>query len=98
MSGAQRPFPYSVRSAAPSTPRRTVILTLLLIDPIPILGYLYGLVPLGLALAIRLIPSHILAEHRAEARSAAAGGKRVVRIAGTVIVAPWISLPRQLSS
>ncbi len=39
-------------------------------DFVPVLGYLDDLilVPLGLALAVRLIPSEILDEHRAAAR------------------------------
>ncbi|MDQ3910713.1 MAG: hypothetical protein M3305_02795 [Actinomycetota bacterium] len=56
------------------------------------MGHLHDLVPLGLALVIRPMPSHIVTEHCAEARSVAAGGKPVDRIAATVVVAAWISL------
>src|SRR6185369_102921 len=48
-------------------------------DFIPVLGYLGDLllVPLGLALAVRLVPPSVLAEHRADAaRRFANGGPR----------------------
>jgi len=57
-------------------------------DFIPILGLLDDLiiVPLGIALALRLIPSEVMAEHRA--RSAAIAS--TTGVAGTVIiVAIW---------
>ncbi len=62
-------------------------------DPIPVLGYLDDLVliPLGVALAVRMIPSDILAERREKARTVAAGGKPVNKVA-VVVVAVWISL------
>lgn len=46
-------------------------------DFIPVLGYLDDLllVPLGIALVIRLIPPHVLAECRAEAGRIMAAGK-----------------------
>ncbi len=63
-------------------------------DPIPVLGYLDDLVliPLGVALAVRMIPSDILAECREKARTVAAGGKPVNKVAAVVVVAVWISL------
>ena len=62
-------------------------------DPIPVLGYLDDLilVPLGITLAVRLIPPTVLAECRA--RSASAVGHRPVNwVAGAVIVAIWLIL------
>src|SRR6478672_4265846 len=46
-------------------------------DFIPVLGYLDDLiiVPLGLALAIRLVPPHVLEECRARAREELAGAR-----------------------
>src|SRR5918997_91144 len=43
-------------------------------DPIPVLGYLDDLVlvPLGIALAVRMVPSDVLAECREEARNTGA--------------------------
>jgi uncharacterized membrane protein YkvA (DUF1232 family) len=60
-------------------------------DFIPVIGYLDDLVlvPLGLALAIRLIPPAILAEHRAEAaRRFAEGGPRS-RLGLVVVLITW---------
>lgn len=62
-------------------------------DFIPVLGYLDDLVlvPLGLALAIRLISPSLLAEHRAEAvRRFSAGGPPGGRIAAVFIGLAWI--------
>jgi uncharacterized membrane protein YkvA (DUF1232 family) len=63
-------------------------------DPIPVLGHLDDLVliPLGIALAIRMIPSEVLAECREKARTIAAEGKPVNRVAAVVVVAVWVSL------
>jgi uncharacterized membrane protein YkvA (DUF1232 family) len=61
-------------------------------DFIPVLGYLDDLVliPLGLALAIRLIPHAILAEHRAEAaRRFAQGGPRS-RVGAVLVGVVWL--------
>jgi uncharacterized membrane protein YkvA (DUF1232 family) len=62
-------------------------------DFVPILGYLDELVliPLGIALAIKMIPSSILEECRARSQTLRSG-KSVSRIAGIVIVAIWIAL------
>jgi uncharacterized membrane protein YkvA (DUF1232 family) len=63
-------------------------------DPIPVLGYLDDLVlvPLGIALAIKLIPPGVLAEHRAQARKVAAERKPVNRAAAVIVVVVWLSL------
>jgi uncharacterized membrane protein YkvA (DUF1232 family) len=63
-------------------------------DPIPILGYLDDLVliPLGVALAIRMIPPVVLAESRDRAREAIRQGKPVNRAAAAIIVAFWLML------
>lgn len=61
-------------------------------DFIPVVGYLDDLliVPLGILLAVRLIPADILAEHRATA--ATLGRQPASRTAAMVIVAIWIGL------
>ena len=63
-------------------------------DPIPALAYLDDLVliPLGIALAIKLIPPDVLAEHRVQARKGAAKGRPVNRPAAVVVVVVWVSL------
>lgn len=60
-------------------------------DFIPVLGLLDDLVliPLGIWLAIRLVPETVLAECRSRAQER---GKRVSRVAGAVIVAIWLTL------
>jgi uncharacterized membrane protein YkvA (DUF1232 family) len=60
-------------------------------DFIPVVGYLDDLilVPLGIVLVIRLIPSEIMAEHRATA--AAARDRPVSRGAAIAIVCAWVA-------
>ena len=59
-------------------------------DFVPVLGYVDDLVlvPLGLLLAVRLIPPEVLAEHRA--RAAARETLPTSRTAAAVIVSIWI--------
>lgn len=63
-------------------------------DFVPVLGYLDDLIliPIGIALAIRMVPSSVLAECRARAQEVMSQGKPVNRIAGAVIVVIWIAL------
>ena len=63
-------------------------------DPIPILGYLDDLVliPLGVALAIKMIPPTVLAECRVKAREVMKQGKPVNRTAAAIIIAIWLML------
>ena len=63
-------------------------------DPIPVLGYLDDLIliPLGVILAVRMIPPVVLAESRDQARSVMQAGKPVNRIAAVVIIALWLLL------
>ncbi len=59
-------------------------------DFIPVIGYLDDLiiVPLGIALVIRLIPPEIMAEHRALAT--AAQDRPVSKTAAAIIVMIWV--------
>jgi uncharacterized membrane protein YkvA (DUF1232 family) len=61
-------------------------------DPIPVLGYLDDLVliPLGVALAIRMIPPQVLTECREEAREMT--DRPISRVAAVVVVAIWVAL------
>lgn len=63
-------------------------------DFVPIPGYLDDLVliPLGIFIAVRLIPPEILAECRARAAQTLWNGRPVSRIAGAVIVGLRIAL------
>jgi uncharacterized membrane protein YkvA (DUF1232 family) len=62
-------------------------------DFVPVLGYLDDLIllPLGIALAIRLIPPPVLAECRARAQEGAQNGNPVSRVAGVMVVAIWLA-------
>jgi len=63
-------------------------------DFVPVLGYLDDLVliPMGIALAIKLVPHQVLAECRARAQQTIQNGKPVSRVAGAVIAAIWVVL------
>jgi uncharacterized membrane protein YkvA (DUF1232 family) len=63
-------------------------------DFIPILGYLDDLllVPLGIALAIKMIPPAVLAECRERARAALDAGRPTNWLAAAIIVAIWLVL------
>lgn len=59
-------------------------------DFVPVLGYLDDLVivPLGIALAIRLVPPELMAEYRAKAAEAANRPRSLV--AAAMIAAIWV--------
>ncbi len=59
-------------------------------DFVPVLGYFDDIiiVPLGIMLAVRMTPTHIMAEHRASAE--AASGRPASWGAAVAIVAIWI--------
>ena len=61
-------------------------------DFIPILGYLDDLIllPIGIMIALRLIPDHVLVECRIEANKSFREGNPIIRSAGIVIVFVWI--------
>ncbi len=63
-------------------------------DPIPVLGYLDDLIllPLGIALVLRLIPAPVMAECRIKAQERLDSGQPVNWIAAAVIVCIWIAL------
>jgi uncharacterized membrane protein YkvA (DUF1232 family) len=63
-------------------------------DPIPVLGYLDDLVliPLGIALAIRMIPDAVLAECRERARNTGAPVGPKGTAAAVVVVTVWLLL------
>jgi uncharacterized membrane protein YkvA (DUF1232 family) len=61
-------------------------------DPIPILGYLDDLIliPLGVMLALKMIPKEVMAECRERSKEIMRQGKPVNRIAAIVIIAVWV--------
>jgi uncharacterized membrane protein YkvA (DUF1232 family) len=63
-------------------------------DFIPVLGYLDDLVliPLGVKLALKMIPCEVMADCRERSREVMAKGKPVNRVAAAVIVAIWVLL------
>jgi uncharacterized membrane protein YkvA (DUF1232 family) len=63
-------------------------------DFVPVLGYLDDLIllPLGIALAIKMIPAGVLAECRTEAEKVLKDGMPVSRTAGAVIILIWLAL------
>ncbi len=63
-------------------------------DPIPVLGYLDDLVlvPVGVALALKMIPQTVLAECREKAQEAMSQGKPTNWTAAGVIIAIWLLL------
>ncbi len=63
-------------------------------DFVPVLGYLDDLIliPLGIVLAIKLVPPAVLVECRARAHEAEANGKPVSRAAAAVVIVIWVVL------
>ncbi len=63
-------------------------------DFIPVLGHLDDLVivPLGIWLAIRLVPPEVLAECRERARAEAAAERRGGWVAAVAVVLIWLAL------
>jgi len=61
-------------------------------DAIPVLGYLDDLllVPLGIGLALKMIPAEVMDECRERARMAMEEGLPTNRVAAVVIVAVWL--------
>ncbi|HXF81632.1 MAG TPA: YkvA family protein [bacterium] len=60
-------------------------------DPIPVLGHLddFILIPLGVVLALRMIPPNVMEESRAKARAAAQAARPTNWIAAGLVVAVW---------
>lgn len=62
-------------------------------DFIPVLGYLDDvvLVPLGIALALKMIPAEVMAESRTRAQEMMISGKPMNRLAAGVIIIIWVA-------
>lgn len=63
-------------------------------DPIPVLGYLDDLIliPLGIALVIKLIPVEVLQDCREKAALTMKAGKPKNWVAGGIIILIWVCL------
>jgi uncharacterized membrane protein YkvA (DUF1232 family) len=63
-------------------------------DPIPVLGYLDDLIviPLGIALVIKLIPAEVLQDCREKAALTMKAGKPKNWVAGVIIILIWVGL------
>lgn len=63
-------------------------------DPIPVIGYLDDLIliPLGIALVLKMVPAPVLADCQEQAQSVMERGKPTNWIAAGVIVAIWLLL------
>lgn len=63
-------------------------------DFVPVLGYLDDLVlvPLGIALSLKMIPAEVMADCRQRARVAAGQDRPTNRLAAAIIVAIWLLL------
>jgi len=63
-------------------------------DPIPVLGYLDDLllVPLGVWLALRMIPPQVMAECRQQAEVKMTEGKPVSWVGALIVILIWLSL------
>lgn len=61
-------------------------------DPIPLLGYLDDLIliPIGVTLALKMIPSPVLVECREKAQVIINQGKPINRIAAGIIIGIWL--------
>ncbi|MBL8077331.1 MAG: DUF1232 domain-containing protein [Anaerolineales bacterium] len=63
-------------------------------DFIPIIGYLDDLIliPLGIKIALSMVPKEVMEESREKARELLGTGKPVNWVAGMMIILIWISL------
>jgi uncharacterized membrane protein YkvA (DUF1232 family) len=61
-------------------------------DFIPVFGYLDDLIitPLGLAIAIKLIPPDVMAEARIKAESSLIEGKGISRVGLLIVISIWL--------
>ena len=61
-------------------------------DFIPVIGYLDDLIitPLGLALALRLIPAEVMAEARNKVESGSIDGNKISRVGALIVISIWL--------
>lgn len=63
-------------------------------DFVPVLGYVDDLIliPLGIVLALRMIPNQVLADNRHRAQAAARQAKPTSWAAGFIIIGIWVAI------
>jgi uncharacterized membrane protein YkvA (DUF1232 family) len=63
-------------------------------DFIPVLGYLDDLiiVPLGIALALKMVPAQVMQDARKQVDELAQQGKPISRSGAIIVIAIWVSL------
>lgn len=102
IAGRDRRVPWHAKAVAAAVAAYALSPIDLIPDFIPVLGYLDDLilVPLGIALAVRLIPPKLMAEFRAEAtrreslpRSRAAAAGIVALWLGAAALVLWLFWP-----
>jgi uncharacterized membrane protein YkvA (DUF1232 family) len=86
--------PWAARIAAACVVAYALSPIDLIPDFVPVLGYLDDLVliPLGVMLALRLIPPEVMADCRVRADAALASGKPVSWAGAAIIVLLWVLL------
>ena len=63
-------------------------------DPIPVIGYLDDLIllPFGVRLAVKMIPTPLMEECRARAHEVMRNGAPTSWLAGAIVIAIWLLL------
>jgi uncharacterized membrane protein YkvA (DUF1232 family) len=84
--------PWYAKAVAAATVAYAVSPIDLIPDFIPVIGYLDDLliVPLGIALAVKLVPAEIMAECRQKAESKLKGTNPLGRWAAVIVVLIWL--------
>lgn len=94
LAGRHPRTPWYAKVAAVSVAAYALSPIDLIPDFVPVLGYLDDalILPLGIALAIKLVPADVLEECRQLAREKMAAGAPSSRSAAVVIVLVWIAV------
>ncbi len=94
LASRDRRVPWHARAAAVVVVAYAFSPIDLIPDPIPVLGYLDDLilVPLGIALVIKLIPPEVLQDCREKAAATMKAGKPKNWVAGGIIILIWVGV------
>lgn len=63
-------------------------------DFVPVLGYLDDLIitPLGIALALKMIPAEVMTEARRQSEELMRQGKPISRVGAVLVIAVWLAI------